>query len=237
MRTMHMLHKGLLIVAALCLAATSASGGEVQIWHYNTSGYNITSALYLKNVPGASEERDGADASFLESPYTNALEIYTMVEGVKRSSDAHPVDTLGWDFSLGVKGHVSYAGTLMLFVIEDSTDLSDKTMWAYDVSAPQTQYEVPSGGDYPVLTAEEFMSLYNDGDPTYATNWVLFSAGGYKLVTMIDLPNLVDQGAGPYAQWRLDVVPVPEPATMSLLALGGLAVLKRRKSQIRRGGK
>lgn len=34
---------------------------------------------------------------------------------------------------------------------------------------------------------------------------------------------------GEFASWYIDVTPVPEPATLSLLALGGLAALKRRK--------
>ncbi len=37
------------------------------------------------------------------------------------------------------------------------------------------------------------------------------------------------------AFWVVDAL-VPEPATLSLLALGGLAIIRRRKSQIRRGG-
>ena len=160
----------------------------------DTPGISVSS-LYAKNIPGATEGYDTwADSSFLPSPYSNALEVYSWVEGNKVSTDARPVETLGWDFHLAVKGFISSADNYLRCKVTDTTDLLDKQVVLYDLASPQVQYTLPMDAQY--------HNFY--------------------------LPDLVSQGAGEYAHWRLDIV--PEPATLGLLALGAVALLRRKRN-------
>jgi hypothetical protein len=185
--------KGLLIAAVIGLAATAANAGTIWVYNYSTESINID-LLELRNIPGAVEGYGTYDSDDLPSPYTNALRIYTAVDGISLSLDARPVDTLGWDFYLGVQGAViNPIDNSLWFQVRDATDLSGKTLLAWDYADPTTIYSIPMDG----------------------------------AICEIVLSDLANQGEGEYAHWRLEVV--PEPATMSLLALGGVALLKKRR--------
>jgi hypothetical protein len=146
--------------------------------------------IYLENISGASEGYGFGDSTFTSSPYSNALETYTMVEGHKLSTDARSIDTLGWDFFLGVKGLINYSDNRILYNVSDITNLGDKNLFLYDVLHPETKY-----GLLKDFTSHEII-----------------------------LPALVNQPAGAYAHWRLDVTPSPEPSSALLAATGAIAV-------------
>jgi hypothetical protein len=61
------------------------------------------------------------------------------------------------------------------------------------------------------------------------------NAAGNKWIQYIRVEDDVvgDYSDGPEIDGFADVAPVPEPATMSLLALGGLAMLRRRRNPVR----
>jgi hypothetical protein len=173
-----------LTIVLLGLPNGSADAGTMYIYD-RTSALIGQADLTLENIPGATEGYGPGDLPFLSSPYSDALEIYTMVDGHKLSIDGRPIDTSGWDFYLGVKGGPVTCDNFLKLEVTDSTDLST-LIYAYDTIDPLTKYQIPTDGS--ILT--------------------------------INLPNLVNQSAGEYAHWRLDLTPTPEPSTITLLGIG-----------------
>ncbi len=80
---------------------------------------------------------------------------------------------------------------------------------------------------------EVWTTQIGTGDHDYSRSVAVDASGDVYIsgYTRSDLPN-----PGVYDAFLVKYE-VPEPATLSLLALGGLAALRRRKSKIRRGGK
>ena len=138
---------GVGIAGALGLAGR-ADAGIITISNTSSVTGIGKSTLTAKNISGATEGYGYADGSFASSPYTNALEIYTMVDGHKLSTDARPVDTTGWDFDLAVKGSVSGIDNYLRYKITDTTDLIGKTVTMYDKATPSTVYTLLMDGAY-----------------------------------------------------------------------------------------
>ncbi len=225
-----------LLVLTFCLAfaVPETQGGQIRIYNWNTASYSTTAALYLENTSRGTEGLDNWDSSCPPSPNMNATEIYTYVDGRKLNWDERPVDTSGWDFHMGVKGFITSAPTYMLVTVTDTTDLEDKRIFMYDLSAPDIKYEVPLEGEYPILSGvDEWNVILNGGDPEYCTLRVE-REGYYELYTVIDAPNLENQGNGSYADWRLDLVPIPEPSSFVLLVIALLGICLFGRQQITR---
>ena len=88
-------------------------------------------------------------------------------------------------------------------------------------------YYVPDGGPYVGGLFEEFGPIVLDLVPLreyYYEDWIIEPNPDWEQIHFI-LPRgtIVEQIV-------IDTISIPEPATMSLLALGGLAVLRRRRS-------
>ncbi len=87
-------------------------------------------------------------------------------------------------------------------------------------------YDVPVGGPYGGGLFGEFGPMVLDLDPLreyYYEDWFIEPNPDWEQIQFIlPMGTIVEQIV-------IDTVSVPEPATMSLLALGGLAVLRRRK--------
>lgn len=104
------------------------------------------------------------------------------------------------------------------------------------------------GGDLPIVTNDAFhtyrfvisneatgpLDLYVDGNTTPAHSWAGASTSGTSRIAFGDLGN-AEQGQiqWDYIQWTNDgafaPVAVPEPAALSLLGLGALTLIRRRK--------
>jgi len=125
-----------------------AKAGVIGIGNTSSVSGIGKSSLILKNISGANELIDGSDGYFTPSPYTDALEIFSQVEGNKLSTDAHPVNTAGWDFDLAVKGSVTDANNYLRYKVVDTTDLLGKTLTIYDKANPSIKYDLLMDGEY-----------------------------------------------------------------------------------------
>jgi hypothetical protein len=180
------------LMAILSGLSSDAYGGLIQIFNHTSNPDVGKSNLVVEYRNDASPGPDIHDGHFLESPYTNALEISSMEPGFKAGINAIPFSVTDTKFDLGVKG--SIAGSIdntLYFTVLDPAGLDNFDIFAYNTLNPSTLYSV-------------------DKTP-----------GVY---TAIPLPDLQNRGSGQYAEWCLTI---PEPATLTLLALA--AILLRRK--------
>ncbi|MEK6859981.1 MAG: hypothetical protein AABX54_04165 [Nanoarchaeota archaeon] len=129
--------ESLLIAGTLAFGSGKADAGIMFITNATDTSSIGISTLTFQNIAGASEGYDSLnDVPFMPPIQTNALEIYTMVDGNKLMLDSRPVNTLGWDFYLGVKGSVSGIDNYFRYKVADTTDLSGKTLSLYDINNP-----------------------------------------------------------------------------------------------------
>jgi len=91
--------------------------------------------------------------------------------------------------------------------VETTIDVSDLSKWV--------KWAIPAGGDL------QHMLRYN--------RWISF-----YIVNDADINQPLPQPTGVLGFDSFSVSPIPEPATLSLLALGGLALLRRRSGQVLR---
>jgi hypothetical protein len=154
-----------LIGVTLGTLAVNANAGVISLKNSTPDSSIGTSTLTAKNIFGATEGYMPFDGTFQESAYTNALRIYTIVEGNKLSTEARPIDTSGWDFYLGVKGSVSGIDNYLRYKITDTTDLEGKTLVIYDTANPSVTHPLLMDGAYhninlPNLTASNSEYAY-----------------------------------------------------------------------------
>ena len=192
----------------LVMTASIATAGSVRVLNmnpYTDPGLNFgAGSVYFKNIANATEGYGYGDGSYLSTPYANATEMYTIEDGNKLGTDAKPINTFGWDYYLSMRQDTPSAANFMIFIIYDSTDLINRRIVAYNIDIPQTKYIIPSNGSYPNKIQDEYHNLWNNGDPINASYWITFP-NGTRLYTFVDLPNIVNQPQGIYAQWRLDL--------------------------------
>jgi MYXO-CTERM domain-containing protein len=129
--------------------AGKADAGIIDIKNNTaTAGIGKTD-LFLQNILGAIEGNDSYDTPFIDPIQTNALEIYT---SIGNGFDSHPVDTLGWDFDLGVKGNVNNIDNYLRYKVTDTTDLVGKTLSMYDITNPSVKYDLLMDNAYHNIT-------------------------------------------------------------------------------------
>jgi hypothetical protein len=258
------LSRTLVVGLAAALAVVLGMGGRIDAGTIKISAYTSnlsigTSSLYARNISGATDGYDAypTDSLFASSPYSNALEIYTIVEGNKLSTDARPIDTLGWDFFLGVKGSATCDNSIKFKTI-DSTDLTIRPIVAYDIASPSTKYQIPADGS--ILTIP-LPSLVNETRNPYAY-WKLYIAmpgdcnldgtvNGSDLNTVLsnynqsgqDWPHGDFNGDGTVNGSDLNVVlssynqsyaagaAVPEPGTTAILIVGAVVATYRLRAR------
>jgi hypothetical protein len=144
-------------VVAFGMGGRGADAGTINIYDRTSASIGI-SDLTLQNTDGASEGYDTAnDSTFASSPYSNALEIYTIVEGHKLSTDARPIDTLGWDFNLGIKGGPVTCNNFLKLEVADSADLNNP-IYVYDTLHPETKYFIPADGSMTTINLPDLVS-------------------------------------------------------------------------------
>jgi len=181
------------VASAALVSGMSEKADAGTIYMANTTSDSSIgkTIFYVKNISGATDGYDTAyDSTYMDPIQTNGLQIYTKVDGSptgKLSTDAHPINTPGWDFFLGVKGTVSDIDNYLRYKVQDTTDLIGQTVSVYDTLAPETKHELLMDGAY-----------HN-----------------------IPLPNLTGTNVE-YAHWRADIGSIPEPSSLSLLAMAGI---------------
>ena len=129
--------------------------------------------------------------------------------------------TLNW--ALGSQNPVSAVAQTSV-----SSDTTETTLLVYKLYGNGTDtlaalYVNPTPGDTEPASADATYTLVTDG--TRSVNWVAMRSwntyGGSDTLSLWDEIRIADTWA--------DAVPVPEPATVGLLALGGVALLRRRR--------
>lgn len=199
-----MKHKALFTVFALALFVVPASAGTTNEFSFTASGGTITDDL----VNVFSLEMHGLD------PNIELLSLELEVAGLSHSTpadiDLYLVDPFG-------------ATLVVMLDRGDGVALSDATLTFNDGGSalPTDPNPLVDGATY----ASEGL-----GDP-FVSSFGEFTMPGtdaWKLLVVDDGGSL---GGGSFESWTLRGTVVPEPATLSLLALGGIAALRRRRSR------
>lgn len=92
------------------------------------------------------------------------------------------------------------------------------------------EMDMPGGGDFWMVQNDHFVNSYGDGpilaprEDQYTLLW-----GAVDYTCTIDSQDWGDAGGYAETVLTLTLTPVPEPATLSVLALGGLVALRRRR--------
>lgn len=161
----NVLRKAGVLVAVGLAAALGLSGkadaGVINVTNYTSaSGIGITT-WNAKNISGATEGYGAGDASFITPIQDNALEIYSNVEGNLLSTDARPISTNGFPFKLAIKGTVSNISNSLVYVVSDSTDLTNPA-----IIIGGNTYPLNMDGDYhsiPLPNVSGTNTQYLDG--------------------------------------------------------------------------
>ncbi len=181
---------GLLGAGAVAFGMSGeARGGTVKIMDITTDTSIGSSNMFFQNIDGASEGYDSNDiywSGVPPNPNPNWLQVYSNPYGEKLNIDARPINTLGMDFYLGVKGSVNNIDNSLKFKVTDTTDLFGKGITAYDATNPSQRYVIPKDGS--ILTVP--LPNLTHGPGEYA-NWRLDVAPSYL---KIDLQKSFDNG-------------------------------------------
>jgi hypothetical protein len=191
-------------LAAAASLSGNADAGIISVRNNTTNSEVYKTDWYAKNIPGATEGKDGYDGTFISSPNTPVLQINSLVDGILLSTDARPVDTYGFPFDLSIKGSVNDVDNYLRYRATDTTDLVQGQVQMWDLANPDTKYELNLDGNW------HNISLPNvTGSNKIYGNWYLQSR---------------EQSEDPTPEQ-----PVPEPTALFGSALGLYALSKSRK--------
>ncbi len=153
------------VVVAMSYAPVNAA--EIQIVNAlsptNPSVDNMSA--YMQTFSDANEINDIYDGDFLESPKSNAMEVFSYEPGVKSRVNTKPLNTPYGEFNLGIKGEVTGNNVLRLRV-NDAIGLEHRNVIAYDINDPNTIHDVPKNGD---ILEVSLSPLVNQPAGEYAT--------------------------------------------------------------------
>ena len=139
---------GATLLVAGGLAGGRADGGVVSISNTSSVSNIGKSTFYAQNISAASEGYDIYDSSPPDSPYPNALKIYSSSSGSYLGTDSHPINTTGWDILLGVKGSFTNTNNYLRYAVTDTTDLVGKTLVLSDTGGLFTAITLNMDGGY-----------------------------------------------------------------------------------------
>ena len=209
--------KKLLVLMCLLAFVATANAATVKVYMVNPDG-SPTYTVYARMASDGEYAGDAdaysdnsgiaiAEVEITGATLTNVQCLLPKATGIGgftllRSGSANPIG--------GAQDAIASAGTLSKLLVfglgKGDVDLSDQLTGAgtqvIDTRMPIGSFEVSSGT--PAI-GDADISVFNTGMP----------AG----------PDV----QGPVDTYEANVVVIPEPATMALLSLGGLALLRRRK--------
>ena len=203
-----------LVVASLALAWPACAG----VISYTVNG------VAAQQFPGPVTPPSNAPWGTNGYPGdTVAVQAYTGSIDLVPGTVTQKVNTLLWTVDY------TYAGTA-----------TDPNAWSDLSFTPDVSRSMTIGSDTHNLTQSGSLQVTWDTDylSVDAGSATSFYVDNYRIdVTLLAVPSASAGGSGnaPWVQPGQDmmaqftIVEVPEPATMSLLALGGLAILRRKK--------
>lgn len=197
-----MKHKSLFTVFALALFVAPVSAGTTNDFSFTSPGGTITDDL----VNVFALEMDTLD------PDIELLSLELEVTGLSHSTpadiDLYLVDPFG--------------NTLVVMLDRgDGVALSDATLIFNDGGSA-----LPTDPD-PLIDGSTYASE-GLGDP-FLSGFGEFTMAGTDAWKLLVVDDGGSAGGGSFESWTLRGTVVPEPATLSLLALGGIAALRRRR--------
>ena len=192
----------------VCIATYRAHAGTICISISSFHVYSIPSMTPFDGCTAYAVTTDGATEGYgygdvdLSTPGEHSLQLYTHVDGHMPSTDARPLDTSGWHFWLGVKGFVPDDEILILDHPSIDLTLADNSGFEGKEVWFNGWTQWPARYLHESLSDEGHLSFYPPAEASHD---------------------------GDFFDFTIDVQNVPEPATLSLLALGGLAMMGRRR--------
>ncbi len=91
-----------------------------------------------------------------------------------------------------------------------------------------------AGGSYADENNSDVVDIYNAETDTWTTTTLSVARGSLAATAVGDMVIFAGGGAAGGYSDVVDIFTIPEPATIGLLAIGGLVMLRRRLAQVLR---
>lgn len=194
------------------------------------NGVSMTQAIFQQSYPNPIANDNGAIAIFyLDNPFQGAANFSTTQTHTAGGSNGGHVSILGLTGTadgVGAVNGTSYTGGTAPW----STTLTTTGADSLVIAGFQNSGANNAGTTLATPTAGSGFTLSNNGN--WNTNWAA-AASAYRLVDTSGTnvtPAFEGGGSGTYRDVAaVEFLAIPEPSSLALVALGGLALLRRRR--------